>query len=145
MKSRSVLSSLLAPLALSTVSSLALADDASLATRTRQRVESELVGPLAQHESSRFSRGRPAPRERRVRVPQANESFDRNGRAFVRFAVDVRFGGEWHEDDIVGCAYPGTGELYVKRGDEYRPAAFLLGKNVEPAPGVCESAPHARS
>ena len=56
----------------------------------------------------------------------------------------IRFGGEWHQDDIVGCAYPGTGDLYVKRGDEYRPAAFLLGKNVESVAGVCESAPRAR-
>jgi hypothetical protein len=41
----------------------------------------------------------------------------------------------------VGCAYRGSGNLYVKVGDGYRPAAFLLGKNVQAVPGACEAAP----
>jgi hypothetical protein len=76
-----------------------------------------------------------------VRVIQSTVSVDKSGRAFVPFAIDVRFGSEWRKDDIVGCAYRQSGELFVKRGDGYRPAAFLLGKNVDPVAGVCEAAP----
>jgi len=142
MNSRPILSCLLV---LSSLSSLALADE-SVAKWARERVESALVAPLAQHESARFSRGRPPPRERRVRVTDAAPLADRSGRSFVRFAVDVRFsGGEWRENDIVGCAYTRTGALYVQRGDEWRPADFLLGKNLEPVAGVCVAAPQARS
>jgi hypothetical protein len=75
-----------------------------------------------------------------VRVLQTTATLDKNGRAFVPFAVDVRFGSEeWHEDDIVGCAYRGSGKLYVKRGDGYRPASFLFGKNEDAVAGVCEA------
>jgi hypothetical protein len=76
-----------------------------------------------------------------VRVTQATVSLDKSGRPFVPFAIDVRFGAEWRANDIVGCVYRSTGELFVKRGDSYRPAAFLLGKNVDPVAGVCEAAP----
>jgi hypothetical protein len=108
----------------------------------RHRVEQGLVKPLADQEGgSRFSRGRPPPRERRVRVTTATETPDRKGRAFVPFAVDVRFGGEWRENDIVGCAYTKNGDLFVKRGDAYRPASFLLGKKADAVAGVCEGAP----
>jgi hypothetical protein len=79
-----------------------------------------------------------------VRVLQTTATLDKSGRPFVPFAVDVRFGPEWHENDIVGCAYTGSGNLYVKKGDAYRPASFLLGKNDDPVVGVCEAAP-ARS
>jgi hypothetical protein len=90
---------------------------------------------------SRFSRERPPPRERRARITQAEVSVDKQGRAFVAFAVDVRFGDTWQQNDIVGCVYRNSGELYVKRGDEYRPAAIMLGKNVGAVSGVCEAAP----
>ena len=134
-------------LVLSFVPSLAWADEPSLAERAQRRVEAGLVKPLAQQESpSRFSRARPAPRQRRVRVTETTASVDKKGRAFVPFAIDVRFGGsEWRENDIVGCVYTVNGDLFVKKGDSYRPAAFLLGKNVEPVAGVCEAAPPARS
>src|SRR6188472_2230824 len=58
--------------ALSFVPSLAWADEPSLATWTERRVREALVGPLAKQEArvSPFSRGRPAPRERRVRALQ---------------------------------------------------------------------------
>jgi len=94
---------------------------------------------MAQKQVRRFSRERPPPRETRVRVLQNTTSIDKSGRAFVPFAVDVRFGDEW-QDDLAGCVYRGSGEIFVKRGDSYRPAAFLLGKNVEPVAGVCEAA-----
>jgi hypothetical protein len=130
---------------LSSVPSLAWADEPSLVTWARRRVEEGIVKPLAAQDDGRFSRARPPPRERRVRILQTTASHDKAGGAFVPFAIDVRFGGEWREADIVGCVYAGTGALFVKRGDAYRPAAFLLGRNVEPVPGVCEAAPQARS
>lgn len=102
--------------------------------------------PLAEFETARFSRARPPPRERRVRVTQATATPDKNGHPFVTFAVDVRFGAtEWHENDIVGCVYAGKGDLFVKKGEAYRPAAFLLGKKADPVAGACEAASPARS
>jgi hypothetical protein len=110
----------------------------------RRRVDTALVKPLAKQEQagSRFSRSRQPPRERRVRVTQSTASVDKRGNAFVAFAIDVRFvSSDWHQDDITGCAYRGSGELFVKNGDTYLPAAFLLGKDVESVPGACEAAP----
>lgn len=104
-------------------------------------MEQGLLKPLAELRASHFSRERPLPRERRARLTSPIPSLDKRGRAFVTFAVDVKFGAEWHENDIVGCVYQDSGALYVKRGDAYRPAAFLLGKNVGPVTGVCEAAP----
>jgi hypothetical protein len=126
---------------LSFVPLLAWADE-SLVGWVEHRVQERLIKPLANLEGgSRFSRARPAPRERRVRVIQASVTLDKQGRPFVPFAIDVRFGSEWQENDIVGCVYRSNGDLFVKRGDAYRPAAFLLGKNVHPVAGVCEAAP----
>jgi hypothetical protein len=126
---------------LSSVPSLASADEPSLVERVRSRVQLGLVKPLGEMERNRFSRSRPAPRERRVRVTEATGTPDKSGRQFLPFAIDVRFGSEWHEKDIVGCAYTGSGDLFVKIGDAYRPATFLLGKNAEPVAGACEPAP----
>lgn len=131
----------LCAIVLPSLSSPAWADEPSVAGWVQRRVEDGLVKPLAEKETSRFARSRPPPRERRVRAIQASAAVDKNGRQFVPFAIDVRFGSEWHKDDIVGCAYRGSGALFVKRGDAYRPAEFLLGKNVEPIAGVCEAAP----
>ncbi|HEX3776818.1 MAG TPA: hypothetical protein VHV51_20240 [Polyangiaceae bacterium] len=125
---------------LSFVPSLASADEPSLVDWTRQRVEAGILKPLAAREGSRFSRARPPPHERRVRVTQATLIRDKQGRDFVPFAVDVRFGGDWQQDDIVGCAYRASGALFVKRGDDYFPAAFLAGKDVAPVAGVCQAA-----
>ena len=70
---------------------------------------------------------------------QTAATIDKNGKSFVSFAVDVRFGNaDWHENDIVGCAYLGSGDLFVKRGDAYRPASFLLGKSEGPVADVCQ-------
>ena len=128
---------------LSFVPSLAWADETSAAGWARQRVEAGLVKPLAKQEleSKRFSRSRPPPRERRARVTQATVTLDKHGRAYVPFAIDVRFGSEWRANDIVGCVYRGSGDLFVKRGDAYRPAQFLFGKSAGPVAGVCEAAP----
>ncbi len=131
---------------LSSVPSLAWADE-SLVEWAQRRVDQGLIKPLAEREGgSRFSRARPMPHERRVRVLSATTLADKSGRQFVPFAIDVRFGGgEWQQNDIVGCAYRGSGNLFVKRGDQYRPAAYLFGKNLDPVAGVCEAAPSARS
>jgi hypothetical protein len=128
---------------LASVPYLASADEPSLVEWVRNRVQTGLVKPLAESEGGRrFSRGRPPPAERRIRVLSATTTKDPRGRGFVAYAVDVRFGsGEWQKDDILGCAYRDSGELFVKNGDAYRPAAFLLGKDLPPVPGACEAAP----
>jgi hypothetical protein len=133
---------------LSLVPSLAWADEPSLVTWTKRRVDEGLVKPLVKRESSRsrFSRDRPPPRERQVRVTQTAVSTDKNGREFVPFSIDIRWGdAQWQRDDIVGCAYRKTGELLVKVGEAYRPVAFLLGKDVPPVEGACEAAPPPRA
>jgi hypothetical protein len=133
---------------LSLVPSLVSADEPPPAAQAQRLVEDRLVKPLADFEAqnSRFSRSRPIPHERRVRVTQTTMTPDKAGRPFMAFAVDIKFaGGEWRENDIVGCAYTKSGELFVKRGDDYRPAAFLLGKNGDTVAGVCQAAPPARS
>ena len=128
--------------ALSFVPSLATADEPSLVEWTQQRVAAGILKPLAQRASSRFSRVRPRPHEQRVRVPQQILSRDKQGREFVAFSVDVRFGdGVWREDDLVGCAYRTSGNLFVKVGEAYFPAAFLFGKSVAPLPGACQAPP----
>ncbi len=126
---------------LSFVPSLARADEPSLVAWTRQRVEAGILKPLVERSGSRFSRSRPPPHERRVRVSQTTLSRDKQGRDFVPFAVDVRFGAaDWQQDDIVGCAYRASGNLFVKSGDAYFPAALLLGKKVASVAGVCQPA-----
>jgi hypothetical protein len=75
-----------------------------------------------------------------VRITEATLSRDKQGREFVPFAVDVRYGSDWQQGDIVGCAYRASGSLFIKRGEAYFPAALLLGKDVPAAPGVCQAA-----
>lgn len=127
---------------LSVAPSLASAAKPTLVEWVRTRVDTALVAPLTKLEASRsrFSRVRMPPGQRRVRVLKATASRDAEGREFLPFAVDVRYGSEWTKDDIRGCAYKGKGDLFVKIGDTYRPAAFLLGKDVEPVTGVCKEA-----
>lgn len=126
---------------LSFVPSFATADEPSLVEWTQHRVEAGIIQPLAERAGSRFSRSRPPPRERRVRVTETTLTRDQQGRDFVPFAVDVRFGaGEWQANDIVGCAYRASGNLFVKVGDAYFPAQFLLGKKVAAVAGVCQAA-----
>ncbi len=107
-----------------------------------------LLKPLAQLEvnRSRFSRAQPPPRERRIRVTQTAETLDKAGHPYVAFAVDVKYGGgAWRENDMIGCAYLKTGDLFIKRGNAYRPASVLLGKPGDPAAAACEPAPAAGS
>ncbi|MGC4025360.1 MAG: hypothetical protein QM744_09535 [Mesorhizobium sp.] len=124
---------------LSCVPTLAWADEPA-AARAKRLVEQGLVEPLANREPKRFSRVRMPPRERRVRITQPAASVDGKSRAFLPFAIDVRYGSQWRDTDLFGCVYLSTGSIFVKRGDAYRPVAFLLGKHVEPVAGVCEAA-----
>jgi hypothetical protein len=126
---------------LASLPSLAFADEPSL-TWAKHRVDEGLVKPIAAREKGgTFSRGRPPPRQSRVRTPPT-EQTDASKRVFASFAIDVRFGNsEWHENDVVGCVYKDSGQIFVRIADEYRPAAYLLGKNVDAVKGVCEAAP----
>jgi hypothetical protein len=107
-------------------------------------VSRELTQPLAAKESkhSKFSRAAMPAAERRIRILDEQATQDAAGNRFVRFAVDARHGffGPGEDDDsrwqlatITGCAYLDRSQVFVKKGDEYRPAAFLLGKNVKAA------------
>jgi hypothetical protein len=100
----------------------------------------QLIQPLAAKENnrSRFSRASLPAQARRVRV--LDEHKDALGATFVRFAVDARHGfandddnSRWQLATITGCAYVDRSEVFVKKGEQYRPAAFLLGKNVKAA------------
>ena len=89
--------------ALTSIPSLAPADEPTIAERAQARVENGLVKPLAERENNRFSRARPAPRERRVRITSSTLSSDKSGRPFLPFAIDVKFGSDWRENDIVSA------------------------------------------
>ncbi len=114
-------------------------------------VQRVLVKPLAAKEAKRgrFSRAMQPPTARRVRVTDTVAQADAKGQAFLRFAVDARYGFEldgehapWKEAVLTGCAYPTTGAVFVASGDRHRPAELLLGKSVGPAEAhVCVAAP----
>ena len=115
-------------------------------------VSHDLVQPLAAKEDKqgRFTRGRLPPQERRVRILDEKPRADADGVAFLRFSIDSRFGrvaqasedeSAWHRDMITGCVYLERNQVFVKKGDSYRPAAFLLGKKVKAAAeSTCEPA-----
>ncbi len=127
----------LATASLSLLSSIAFADEPSVKQWATERVQNGLVNRL-DSERAKFSRAMPAPRERRVRILSSSLSTDEKGRAFASFEVDDRFGEEWNVS-IVGCVYKGSGNIFVKLGEEYRPAEILLGKDVKAVPFVCEA------
>ncbi len=118
-------------------------DAKSAEAKTAQGLVSrELIQPLAARESSRgkFSRASLPPQARRVRILDDQPQKDALGNAFVRFAVDAHHGfaaaddeSRWQLAAITGCAYLDRSQVFVKRGDQYRPAAFLLGKNLKAA------------
>lgn len=119
-----------------------MADEVTLVKWARDRVQQGLVRPLAQQENSRFSRSRPAPHERRVRILEAKLQRDKNDKGFVPYVIDIRYDSEW-SPNFEGCVYRQTGALFVKIAEEYYPSDFLLGKEVEAVDGVCEVAPQA--
>lgn len=114
-------------------------------------VNRELVQPLAAKETTRskFSRARLAAQDRRIRIVDAQPHKDSRGASFLRFAVDARHGlgalddsdaSQWRLATITGCVYLAANQVFVKKGDQHRPAAFLLGKNLKAAAdGTCEA------
>lgn len=109
-------------------------------------VSHDLIQPLAvkEEKQGRFSRGRLPAQARRVRILDEKPRTDTAGVAFLRFAVDSHYGffeptpnhdeeSRWNRDTITGCVYLERNQVFVKKGDGYRPAAFLLGKNVKAA------------
>jgi hypothetical protein len=133
------------------------------APRTSENPESliqdKLLAPLAAREGarSRYSRAASPAAERRLRLLDTEPVMDAKGSAFVRFAVDARYGlavelrrdggGRWQQNAITGCVYPGSGEVYLRYGDAFRSAGVLLGrKTLRAASHVCRAArPSARA
>lgn len=108
----------------------------------RAIVEKDLLRPLALKESraSRFTRAMLPATARRVQISEGARGTDADGRAFVSFVVEEHRGYELEEDDadeaaaakwkkgFVGCVYPDTKEIFVKKGAGYQPGSLLLGK-----------------
>jgi hypothetical protein len=133
-----------------TLASLSFAQAPAEVTTAEQLIQKNLLKPLAAKEEqrSRFSRARMPAQERRVRVLDAEPKKDAQGGEFRTFAVDARFGADWldegeanpwREATITGCIYA-SGDIFVKSGEQHRPAAILLGKKVKPAEAhVCQA------
>lgn len=110
----------------------------------QQHIEADFLKPLAarDQDTSKFSRMRMPPMERRARMTMKDPAHDSAGRAFLSFSIDQRFtGGDWQENAITGCVNTEKGEMFVKIGDGFRPASYLLGQNADATPGVCVAAP----
>jgi hypothetical protein len=135
--------------ALVLVPSLASAESSS-APKTVALIKERLIQPLAakDNEHSKFSRARLPPAERRVRMLDDKPQQDSGGEAFFAFAVDERAGwsdkadeSDWRKAAITGCVYPGRGDVFIKRGNAYHPAAAAVGKKTKAAPdGTCHAA-----
>jgi hypothetical protein len=116
-------------------------------------VQRALLEPLAakERDQSRFSRARLPAQERRVRILDDRPRKDALGGTFLRFEVDARHGirtpagedeAQWRPATITGCVYVDRDEVFIKKGDQYRPAALLLGKNLKPAAEqICQGEP----
>ena len=119
-------------------SNLALAGSKTTPT-TVSLVTERLIQPLAAKDQnqSKFSRARLPPAERRVRMLDVTKQQDSAGNAFFAFAVDARHG--WSDDDgknwtkaaFTGCVYPDSGDVFIKRGKAYHPAAAAVGKKTK--------------
>jgi len=129
----------LTALSLVSMVSVAHADEPASSKWAKDCVKHRLLDPLAQQESKRspFSRAAPPPDERRVSVLAASFAKDQKGREFLPFEIKARHGDEWY-DNYTGCVVRGSGDVFVQLGDEYRPAAYLLGKDVGPVEGACQ-------
>jgi hypothetical protein len=127
----------------------------ALSTATQKAVtalvQDQLLKPLhrVQSKRSRFSRVASMPLERRVRVLDAGVYIDTRGKSFVRFAIDTRDArddhGAWDNDSFFGCAYPDDQKVFVQSGDDFLPAASMLGGSQTPRPFVCRVAPVAQA
>jgi len=127
--------------------------DTEAETKAAAVVEKKLVKPLAEKEAKRshFSRSYVPPQARRVRILDQERSKDGRGAEFVAFAIDERSGtfaaktaddpARWRKDAIVGCVYPASDEIFIRRGDKYFGAGLLLGQKVTVDATVCRPAP----
>jgi hypothetical protein len=107
-------------------------------------VTERLVQPLVakERDQSKFSRARLPPSERRVRVLDEKPQNDSAGESFVTFAIDARHGWgndekdeeSWSKAVITGCVYPSRGDVFIKRGKAFHPAAAAVGKKTKAAP-----------
>jgi hypothetical protein len=136
---------LLVAVTIALTSSLASAGSSgsSATPKTASLVTERIIQPLAakEREQSKFSRARLPAAERRVRMLDDNPQQDSAGDAFFAFAIDARHG--WGDDDgeakwtkatITGCVYPARGEVFIKRGKVFHPAAAAIGKKTKAAP-----------
>ena len=140
---------LLVAVSLVLVSSLAIAEADPTPTIV-SLVNTRLIKPLIakENDQSKFSRARLPPSERRVRVLRETPQQDTAGKAFFAFAVDERRGWSdnddedlWTKDRITGCVYPGSGEVFIKRGNAFHPAIAATGKKTKAAPAsTCTAA-----
>ena len=112
-------------------------------------VNEKLIQPLAAKDSdrSKFSRARPMPSERRVRIVDATPQTDAAGSSFFTFAIDERHGwadakdeASWNKATMTGCVYVDRKEVFIKRGNAFHPASAAVGKKTKAAP---ESTCHA--
>ena len=125
-------------------SSLASASDPPASAKTT--VERALTEPLARQEArrSRLSRAAIPARARTVRILDERARRDLRGSEFLAFSIDERHGwqGAVAKNAITGCVYPGSGDVFVKRGDSHYPAGLLLGQTSKKAEAhVCVESP----
>ena len=131
-------------------SSLALASPpAEERSAAEAIVKKQLVQPLAAKESSfsRFSRMRPMPLARRVRILDDDAQADARGDLFLRFALDTRRGyiaddkdADWQAAVETGCVYVARERVFVQRGATTYPSDMLIGKKVTPDAAACQPA-----
>ena len=118
--------------------------EAKLNQRVTSRVKRELLRPLARRDArrSRFSRVVQPSTERRVRV--LARATDRDGAAFVSFAIDERRGvwrRKWRKSRWLGCIYLRSGKIFVKRGKRFFAHTILISKRSRPRPAsTCTAA-----
>jgi hypothetical protein len=98
-------------------------------------VKERLLEPLEARRGG-FSRGGRPARELRIRVSPVEK--DPGGRQYLPFSVDERTATGWREAYVLGCVYRANAKMFVLVGDEYYPAAMLLGEDAKPVRGVCE-------
>lgn len=122
-----------------------------LVASARSVLQTKLLEPLQKKENdrSRFSRAALPPSARRIRILDDTPQTDGKGRPFLQFAVDESraFGvvkekegteADWFRNAIMGCVYPETGDVMVRRGEVYYTSSVLLGRTTPMAPtDVC--------
>lgn len=121
-----------------------------LVASARSALQTRLLEPLQKKEEdrSRFSRAVLPPQARRIRILDNTPQTDGRGRLFIQFAIDESRAivvkkesteAGWLRDAIMGCVYPETGDVMVRRGEVYYASSVLLGRSTPMAPAdVCQ-------